>query len=272
MRKLLVVAMFGFLVSDVHGQAPDVAAPTFEVASVTPNKSASPNTNYGIEGERFTADNTKGKELILLTYNVHDLPIVGAPDWIDKERYDIVAKAYSQLKSGAMPVETRQLLAERFGLRVHNETRELPIYALVIASPDETLGPAIRRVEVDRCPQAAVQAAARARSGQPRPPVAPGQRPGCGLFYNRGSLRGGSIGLGPLVSRLSPIVGRVVIDRTSLTGLFDFDLTWAPEAGPDASGPSIFTALQEQLALKLESTRGPVDVLVIDHVEPPAPD
>jgi len=272
MRKLLVVAVFGFLVAGVHGQAPDVAAPTFEVASVRPNKSASANTNFGIQGDRFTADNTTLKELILLTYNVRDLQLVGAPDWIGKERYDIVAKANAPLKSGAVPAEVKQLLADRFGLRVHNEKQELAIYALVVASPDGRLGPAIQRVEVDRCPQAAAEAAARARSGQPRPPVAPGQRPGCGLFYNPGSLRGGSIGLGPLVGRLSPIVGRVVTDRTSLTGQFDFDLTWAPEAGPDASGPSIFTALQEQLGLKLESTRGPVDVLVIDHVEPPAPD
>ena len=94
----------------------------------------------------------------------------------------------------------------------------------------------------------------------------------CGLGFNPGILTGGSIGLGPLAQRLSPIVGRVVVDRTGLTGKFDFELKWAQDPAADTAGPSIFTALQEQLGLKLESTRGPVDVLVIDHVERPAPD
>jgi uncharacterized protein (TIGR03435 family) len=113
----------------------------------------------------------------------------------------------------------KQLLADRFGLQVHNDKRELPIYALVAASPDGGFGPALRRVEADRCPQAVADAAARAQNGQPRPPVAPGQRPSCGLFYNPGSIRGGSIGLGALVNRLAPLVGRVVVDRTAMTGI-----------------------------------------------------
>jgi uncharacterized protein (TIGR03435 family) len=86
------------------------------------------------------------------------------------------------------------------------------------------------------------------------------------------SRLGASIGLGPLVQSLSGVVGRVVIDRTGLTGLFDFELKWAQDPTADTAVPSIFTALQEQLGLKLESTRGPVDVLVIDHVERPLPD
>ena len=86
------------------------------------------------------------------------------------------------------------------------------------------------------------------------------------------SRTGGSIGFGSLAQSLSPVVGRVVLDRTGLTGKFDFQLKWAQDPTADTTGPSIFTALQEQLGLKLESTRGPVEVLVIDRVERPSPD
>jgi len=271
-NALAVVLAIGAVVAGIRAQAPDAGMPAFEVASVKPNKSGSLEMNFGIKGDRFTADNATLKELITIAFNVRDLQLVGAPDWIGKEHYDIVAKAHSPLKSGAVPVEVKQLLADRFQLRVHNDKRELPIYALVLASPDGRLGPGITRLEMDRCPQAIRDAEARARSGQPAAPRKPSDRPSCGLFSNPGSLRGGSIGLNTLANRLVPVVGRVVVDRTGLTGEFDFDLLWAAEANPNATGPSIFTALQEQLGLKLESTRGPVDVLVIDSVEPPAPD
>jgi uncharacterized protein (TIGR03435 family) len=263
----IVLAMSG-LAGVVHGQTP----PAFEVASVKPNKSGSLEMHFGIQSDRFTADNATPKELITLAYNVRDLQLVGVPEWVGTDHYDIVAKAYSPLKSGTVPAELKQLLADRFGVRAHDDTRELPIYALVIASADGRLGPGINRIEPDRCPQVMAAAEARARSGQPPPPRTPGQRPSCGLFSNPGSHRGGSIGLGTLANRLASIVGRVVVDRTGLSGQFDFDVTFATETNPNATGPSIFTALQEQLGLKLESTRGPVDVVVIDRVEPPAPD
>ena len=91
------------------------------------------------------------------------------------------------------------------------------------------------------------------------------------MHFNPGIIQGGSIGLGALANRLSSLVGRQTVDRTGLTGTFDFDLTWAADAVPDSVGPSIFTAVQEQLGLKLESTRGPIDVLVVDHVRPLVP-
>jgi uncharacterized protein (TIGR03435 family) len=271
MRTTLAVAVAAlvFLAVPVLAQAP---APTFEVASVKPNKSGDPNTNFGIQGDRFTATNSTLRELIRITYGVRDLQIVDAPDWIETERFDVIGKASAPLKSGAVPAEARQLLADRFRLRVHNETRELPIYALVVANSDGKLGPSIQPVAVDRCPEAIARAEARARSGQPPAAPVPGQRMTCGLGYNSGVLTGGSISLAPLAQRLSPIVGRVVVDRTGLTGKFDFDLKWAQDSSADAAGPSIFTALQEQLGLKLESARGPVDVLVIDHIERPSPD
>jgi uncharacterized protein (TIGR03435 family) len=270
-NALAFVTVMGVLLADVHGQTPG-ELPAFEVASVKPNKSGDPNTNLGIQGDRFTATNATLREVIRITYGVRDLQMVDAPEWIESERFNIVAKAKAPLKSGAVPIEVRQLLAERFRLRVHSETRELPIYALVVANADGKLGPSIQSVPVDRCPEAIARADARARTGQPPVLPAPGQRMTCGLGYNAGILTGGSISLAPLAQRLSPIVGRVVVDRTGLMGKFDFDLKWAQDGAADATGPSIFTALQEQLGLKLESTRGPVDVLVIDQVEPLIPD
>jgi uncharacterized protein (TIGR03435 family) len=271
MWKLLsAIVVSGMLAVQLFAQAPP--EPAFEVASVKPNKSGSGDVHFGIEGDRFTADNTPLKELIRVTYQVRDLQIIDAPDWIASERFNIVAKASAQLKPGVPPPELKQLMADRFGLRVHNETREMPIYALVLASAEGKLGPAVQRVDVDRCPEAMARAQARARSGAPATPPRPGQRMECGMRGSPNSRTGGSIGFGSLAQSISPVVGRVVIDRTGLTGTFDFELKWAQDPTADTTGPSIFTALQEQLGLKLESTRGPVDVLVIDRVERPSPD
>ena len=273
MSKALNAVMSSLLVVQLHSQAPaaNPAAPAFEVASVKLNKSGSGNTHFGIQGDRFTADNTTLRELIRITYQVRDLQLVGAPDWIASEHFDIVAKAAGPLKAGSPPAELKLLLADRFRLKVHSDSRELPIYALV-AGPGRTFGPRLQPVEVDRCPEAIARAEARARTGQPPPPLAPGLRMDCGLRFNPGTLIGGSIGLEALSQSLSPIVGRVVVNRTGFTSKFDFDLSWASDPNADSNGPSIFTALPEQLGLKLESTRGPVDVLVIDQVEPLIPD
>ena len=122
MWKLLpAIVVSGMLAVQLFAQAPP--EPAFEVASVKPNKSGSGDVHFGIEGDRFTADNTPLKELIRATYQVRDLQIIDAPDWIESERFNIVAKASAQLKPGVPPPELKQLMADRFGLRVHNETR-----------------------------------------------------------------------------------------------------------------------------------------------------
>ena len=271
MRNLLVVFAIGVLVVDVHGQTPADPAPTFEVASVRPNKSGSPNNNFGIQGDTFTSTNGTLRELIRVAYGAREMELSKGQEWIESERFDIVAKARAQLKPARVPDELKQLLAERFGLKVHNETREVPIYALMVARTDGKLGTALQPLTVDRCAALIAQAMERSRKGQPPLPPVTGQRIQCGMHFNPGIIQGASISLGPLVNRLSPLVGRQVVDRTGLTGVFDFDLTWAADAAPDSVGPSIFTALQEQLGLKLESARGPIDVLVIDQVMPLIP-
>jgi uncharacterized protein (TIGR03435 family) len=184
------------------------------------------------------------------------------------------------------------VLVDRFKLAVHNESRELPIYELVKARSDGKLGPQLHPATVD----CAALAAARGRGAPPPggpgpggPGFGPGGRPVCGMMVGPANLAAGGQSMAQFAALLSGRVQRVVIDRTGLTGNFDFDLTWTPDQMPqgqpgppppgapplppiDPNGPSIFTAVQEQLGLKLESTKGPVDVVVIDRAEQPTED
>jgi uncharacterized protein (TIGR03435 family) len=250
----------------------NVDNPAFEVASIKANKSDDVRIMEleVLPGGRFTARNVPVDQLILLAFGVRDFQLSGGPSWIKSERFDIDAKADADLTPGTAPPQLRQLLVDRFTLKVHKETREVPIYALDQARRDGKLGPALRRPVTDYC----AEAAARARTGQPKSPTQPSQRIRCGMRGGQGTLTAGSIPVATFAGRLSSLVNRVVVNRTGLDGVFDFDLSWTPDqaAATDSSGPSIFTALQEQLGLKLESTRGPVEFLVIDSVEQPTPD
>jgi uncharacterized protein (TIGR03435 family) len=194
-----------------------------------------------------------------------------------------------QRGGGPTPLQMaiRALLAERFNLVVHNESKEMPIYALILARGDGKLGPEMKKSETD----CAALAAARGRGpGGPPPsgPPAPGQPMPCGIRIGMGNLVMGGASLGQFAQSLAMFVGRMVSDKTGLTGGWDLNLTWTPDNMPqrppgapdpqingaaiDPNGPSIFTAIQEQLGLKLDSQRGPVDVLVIDKAEHPTPD
>jgi uncharacterized protein (TIGR03435 family) len=168
------------------------------------------------------------------------------------EEHSAVARVRSMLRS---------LLAERFQLSVHHEERELPIYALVVARRTAVLGPRLRKVDVD-C--AALRASARTV------PPAPNQA-ACGGFRRLGPDRvtGHAVSMAMIAKHLSGTEGRSVVDRTDLAGVFDMDLQWSPD---EVSGPSIFTALQEQLGLKFEPSRDRVEVLVIDRAERPHAD
>jgi uncharacterized protein (TIGR03435 family) len=279
----------------VGGGAPATGAPSappgpmaFEVASVRPNTSNEPQVRIGVQpGGRFTATNVPLRELIRFAYQLQNFQIVDAPDWIRDERFDILAKAEGDIaptplgQAGPIQLMVRSLLAERFQLALHEETREMPLYALVLNRSDGRLGPALRESTTD-C--AAVMAAARGRGALPAPP-APGERPQCGMFGGPGQVRAGSVPMRQLAQMLSQQVQRVVVDETGLTGNYDFDLTFTPDQLPqgppppgappvaiDPDGVSIFTALQEQLGLKLDAQRGPVSVMVVDRVERPTPD
>lgn len=272
------------------GPAAPVGPMAFEVASIKRNVSGENNIRFGMQpGGRFNAVNAPVRELIRFAYQLQNFQIVDAPDWIVEERYDIIAKAEGDIPPGQFGVPgpaqmmMRALLAERFALAVREDTREMPKYDLVLNRPDGALGPQLARSATD-C--AALAAAARGRGGRGFAPPAPGERPQCGMFGGFGQLRAGGTPLTALAQSLSGQLQRVVEDRTGLTGAFDFDLVYTPDQIPqgppppgapplpavDPNGPSLFTALQEQLGLKLEATRGPVPVLVIERIERPTPD
>jgi len=228
------------------------------------------------------------RDLIRFVYQVQDFQLEGVPGWAAGERYDIVAKAAGDpppVPPGTpdpMITMLRTLIEDRFKLAVHRETKELPIFALVMVKPG-TLGPELRRTTHD-C-QALINAALAAARGGGPPPASPQTadgRPMCGTRVSAGTLSAGSMEMSQFVNTLSRMVSRTVVNRTGLDGYFDFQVTFAPDASQlppgvppppsDQTGPSLFTALQEQLGLRLESTRGPVDVIVVDHVERATPD
>lgn len=248
---------------------------SFEAASVKPARPDNPQGFQGVSrppGGRFTAANAPLRFLIVYAYQLQAYQLIGVPEWIADERYDIVARMEgdppSIVTSGVDPIRLalRTMLADRFGLVAHRETRELDIYALTMARPGQP-GRGLKA-----SPEDCAVMAARAKTAPPAPD-ADGFPPFiCGQSWGQGRIRFAGYPLSLFANGLSQNVGRAVVDRTGLTGNWAFELTYAAEPGPDSDAPSLFTALQEQLGLKLESTRGPVEVLVIDSVRRPTPD
>jgi uncharacterized protein (TIGR03435 family) len=277
MRRLTVVVLAaGLAAGVVDAQAPPPAArPAFEVASVRPNTSGSASMNVGTQpGGRFNAVNIPLTQLIQNAYRVHDFQIIGGPAWLS-DRFDVIAKAETEFAPaapgtiGTQWLMLQSLLAERFQLVAHRETREMDIYALMRAREDGRLGPRLRQSDID--------CAALSRPGATLPPPAapaPGMRPirPCMVRAGAGNVVAGASRLDVLIGNLSSETRRIVENRTGLTGVFDIDLSWAPDTSTDTTRPSLFTALQEQLGLKLESTRAPVEVLVIDSISRLTPD
>jgi uncharacterized protein (TIGR03435 family) len=262
----------------VRAQSED-AKLTFEVASVKPNSGNDRRTGIQLQpGGGLRTTGTTLKFLLTFAYDVRDFQISGGPGWIDSDRFDIVAKSErgsseitpddmqkmtdAQMKTSAELVRQKlqALLADRFQLTLRHETKEQPVYALVIGKN----GPNLQESQ--------------AKEGGGRH-----------MMMNRGELDGEGVPLEFLASTLSSQLGRPVIDRTGLTGHYTFKLQWTPDPGqsaskfggplppgvdapppPDPNGPSIFTAIQEQLGLRLESQKGPVDLIVIDRVEKPS--
>jgi uncharacterized protein (TIGR03435 family) len=264
----------------LHAQTPNVAdatKPAFEVASVKPNPLRSGIRGHSFPGDRFVATNVPLRDLVVIAYGkagqpLPDAQLLGGPSWIDSDRFDISATVGGDGLNGVAQKQLmlRALLTERFKLVVHTETRNLPIYALVLARKDRALGPQLHHSDID-CEALLASA--------------PGRRERCILYAlpsGKLILRGQT--MNALANAFTSVLERVVIDQTGLTGGFDADAEFNPEglpgmaapaAGADraaATAPSLFTAIKEQLGLKLESTKGPVDVLVIDHAEQPTPD
>jgi bla regulator protein blaR1 len=264
----------------VVGTAPKL--PAYEVASIKPDKSGTDMTMLRTTPVGFIATNVPLKMLIQQAYGVEDNQILGAPSWIGSARFDIEAKVSSSetdalhnLGPDQRRLMLQPLLADRFQLKVHTEVRELPILALVVAKG----GPKLHE----------------AKPGDTYPNGIKGfdgEAGGPGLMHmGPGQLTAQGLPMSSVAQLLSQQLGRTVHDKTGLTGKYDFTLQWTPEVGgspmmkgpgagqqgpggppspTDNGGPSIFTAIQEQLGLKLESQKGPVEVVIIDHVETPS--
>jgi uncharacterized protein (TIGR03435 family) len=273
MRTIIAIAI---AVVSVLAQATIAQQPMFDVASVKTNVSG--NTAGWIEtrpGGELVVRNQPLRSIIWIAHGVQESQLVGGPDWLAGERFDIVAKPASEPRSRDELMQMLQaLLAERFNLVLHRETREAAVYALVPVRPGQ-LGAGARRSATD-CD------AGNAAAGRSVPPPGnAGLRPLCGTRRTAGRLMAGGVRLEELARNLSDLAGRTVIDATGITGFHDLDLEWQPELPASAAGalpapasdaPSLFTALQEQLGLRLEPRRAPVYVLVIDAVERPTPD
>jgi uncharacterized protein (TIGR03435 family) len=279
MRPALHLTALSLCIVLADAQSPP-APPEFEVASVKPNTSGNNLINIRPPvGGRFSATNARLRMLISIAYKVKDFEISGGPGWINTDGYDITAKAANgNLDMDQIRPMLQSLLADRFKLAVHRENKEMPLYVLM---PTKN-GPKLPEAKENGCQVFNP-------SSPPPPPPSPGELPPvmCGGFLRTPfALHAGKVGMAQLVNVLSDILGRPVIDKTGFTGTFDVKLEFSPEgtafgagvpgpvAGPqtdaDTSRPSIFTALQEQLGLKLESQKGPAEILLIDHAEKPS--
>ena len=247
---------------------------TFEAATVKPSNSDESRVSGGFRlGGRYTVINYTLRSLIAAAYvrpQVNpDFLIAGGSRWIDSDRFDVDAKAADEFPAGEDgPAAPRRrmlqaLLEDRFKLKVHHETRQGPVYALLFARNDRAPGPNLRRSSIDCA----------------APP--PGTR-GCTARVGPGRIAAAGTTVAQFTSLLPRFVDRVVVDSTGLMGRYDLELKWTPAPGewtappPPAGGesapvdgPSLFTAMQEQLGLKLQSQTGPIDMLVIDSVEKP---
>jgi uncharacterized protein (TIGR03435 family) len=244
---------------------PAASSPSFEVASV---KKAIRTNGYIVidfyPGGRFHAIATP-LMFVGLAYGLQDFQIDGAPPWLSSNFFEISAKADGEPTRSESLIMLQHLLASRFRLATHFETRQLQTYALVMARRER--GANLRPTEVD-C----------AALGADPPPVPSASKAWCGL---RGTgprrVTGQGAALFEFARLLSgfPIFEAPVVDKTGLSGRYDFIFDWNSERTGSqefADAPSVFAALDEQLGLKLERRRGPVQILVIDHVEQPTPD
>jgi len=236
---ILITAAASTLPGITHAQAPD----KFEVASVRPDPSGSLNTRINMQNGRLSIQNASLKTLIRNAYSIQSFQFGEGPKWLDTNMYDIEATTGTGQNTTDDQFKTllKNLLADYFGLKVHWETREGPVYALVVAKG----GPRIKQ------------------SAETKPDIN-GSR-----FGHEGHMKGTDEPLSVLASNLGNQVQQTVIDKTGLSGGYDWVLAWDPNPGEDATNPSIFDAVQEQLGLKLDRQKGPNQTLVIDDAHLP---
>jgi uncharacterized protein (TIGR03435 family) len=248
---------------------PPAATPSFDVVSIKRSTADTRGYSYGWQpGGHWAMKNTAVIRLIRSAYPaVRD--VVTAPEWLTSERYDVTAKAEGTPTLAQIEVMLQRLLADRFRFVAHEDMQERPVFALVVAAANGKPGPALVPSTID------CDAIRKRRLGgeQVNLPVRADGGPACGWNSDGETYRFGGIPMSRLATEtLARVDDRFVVDRTGLTGTYDFTLRYAIEPKPGSELPSLFTALQEQLGLKLVPDRARVPVLVIDRIERPTPD
>ncbi len=263
---LLAAACLLVLPSQSHPQtaAPQAPTPAFDVVSVKPNKSGSGGMSMTGVSDSYKGTNITLDNLIMNSYDLSSADLIfGLPSWTRSAHFDVDAKIVNPDKKQIDNLTEDQrramilaILKDRFHFQAHLETKTLPVYDLVLAKG----GPKFTGKEPN-----ADTAAAMAKRGLT------GAK-GSIITYD-GEITASGVPISSIVFSLTGAVGRTVIDKTGLTGTYDFEIKWTPEHGGQTdsqdSGPSIFTAVEEQLGLKLQSAKGPVQTLVVDHIETP---
>ena len=250
----------------------DVDQPTFEAVSVKPNNSAT-GFNMSIQPGRVRFIGITARQLLVRAYGVEPFDIVGEQPWTSSERFDVIATASTDATVPEINRMLRAFLAERFHVVGHVEKRESPVYFLVVSRGDGRLGPSLKPAADAACDGAAPGDSGTSASSNQM----------CRLLLASGVIEATGQPIRALGTALGSILERPVVDMTALFGRYDFKLTFTPErASPPGlresrdqaigNAPSILTALQEQLGLELQPRREPVDTLIIDRIERPAPD
>jgi uncharacterized protein (TIGR03435 family) len=266
--------------------APPGTLPAFDAVSIRPNLASGPGARSGgaMQPQRFVVQSATLKTIIRRAYgrpgqapgntlDLLDQQVASGPEWVSSDKFDITATTTKLAEPAQMQLMVQRVLAERFRMRAHWEKREMPVYLLTMARPDSQPGPGMTLKSEADC--------AKGRRDGPPPmfqPGVPAPPPNCGAIqFGPGRLIAGGVPMEWLVSTFTNVpvvtgIDRPVLDRTGLKGSYAFTLTFAApqNTNPDPDRPQFMTALQEQLGLKLESTRTPVDVLVIDSVARPS--
>jgi uncharacterized protein (TIGR03435 family) len=220
-------------------------AQSFDVVSIKPNNSSSGRSSETTNPGRVIAVNLPVSWLIEAAFGAKEFQISGGPGWLSTDRYDLNATTGTtkDLNDTELRPYFQSLLADRFGFRFHRENREMPIYSLLVAKSGSKLTP---------------------HTGEGDPSTSISNSSG------KTSITSRNMSMAHLADLLSGRVDRVVVDHTELSGSYDLTLQWAPNPAENTTDPSLFTALQEQLGLRLESAKGPIEFIVIDDLERPS--